>query len=161
MKILWEKVKLDEVEGVVMQTPFGYINAENPLSPQKQFDIEILHTDFVILNRHIVILNTTLGVDAIYPVSPYKCIVCFSKLINKEKTKQVLEIRICGHITNSYSDFEDLPEDIQKKCKSDVNLIFPNGEVDGFNNNDNEYDDKLKLYNSTAELVGGIVHKSN
>lgn len=155
MKITWDHIELEEIDGVITNSPLGPVRSNSVLSVHS-LDAEIMNTDVPITPRHLITLDLTKGVEISTLLTPYKCLVCFAKMLPKATTKRIVEIRLTGKICHN---IKELPEHIGRPQYS-CGVMFPNGNFEGCNKDDDEYLEKKELYKKTAELVGGYYHES-
>lgn len=148
-KIAWKKIeRLEEIHDLVIQTPMGPFNSNDPGSPLNQFEFELMLTNFRITEDILDRLNKTRGVEALCCLSSYSTLICVGKLFNKDKVKEYIELDLTGSILNNNLSKDDIPSELIKQSPS---ILFPNGEFLPIN------DDNEEISKECAEFVGGIV----
>lgn len=146
-------------QDAIMQTNIGPFLLSDEQSPINQLSFEVMNTNFRIMKSMINLLNTTEGIQGILCLSPYCLIVSIAKLFDKDRVRQLCELRLVGRILNTEVSIDSIPENLRVKLKDSGSLVFPNGHIE-YLQKDYEDEDK-EVLKKCAELVGGIYYENS
>lgn len=150
-------------------TPLGMYKLHDKLSPSKQFDCWVGHTNFDITPAIISTIEEIEGVEALKAITRYKFFLGVGNLFDFKKIRLEIEKEILGKHENE-EDGLDLDNDVLfeiKRLKLELSkknhwaiFVFPNGEISsvGADTQDDEnYMQKLSIYIHAKSLSGGIL----
>mgnify|MGYP003639739261 CR=1 FL=1 len=150
-------------------TPMGMYRLHDKLSPSKQFNCWVGHTNFDITEEVILKIEEIGGVEAIKAITRYKFFLGIGKLFDFKEVRLEIEKEILGKHKKE-EDSLDLDADVLfkiKKLRIELDkknywaiFIFPNGNIDCISSNDEddiEYIDGLSTYIHAKKMSGGIL----
>ena len=150
----------------LVSSPVGVYKLHDRMSPTKQFDCWMGYTNFDITEDTKDKVESVPGVELLVVLTRYRFFIGVAKLFKFRDVRVSIEQFLCNN------EKENLVED--KKIQKEINTIkksisknehwaifvFPNGEIDYVSSNeknDDEFLEKLILYNEARVASGGLV----
>lgn len=150
----------------LVSSPVGVYKLHDRMSPTKQFDCWMGYTNFDITEETKNKIESVPGVELLVVLTRYRFFIGVAKLFKFRDVRVSIEQFLCNN------EKENLVED--KKIQKEINTIkksisknehwaifvFPNGEIDYVSSNeknDDEFLEKLILYNEARVASGGLV----
>ena len=150
----------------LVSSPVGVYKLHDRMSPTKQFDCWMGYTNFDITEETKNKIESIPGVELLVVLTRYRFFIGVAKLFKFRDVRVSIEQFLCNN------EKENIVED--KKVQKEINTIkksisenrhwaifvFPNGEIDYVSSNeknDDEFLEKLILYNEARVASGGLV----
>jgi hypothetical protein len=154
----------------LVHTPVGMYQVDDRMSPIKQFDCWLGHTNFDITGSVQNHIESTPGVEVLVILTRYRFFLGVGKLFSFRDVRVSIENSVCS---KTLSDNDELPiEDTEvESIKSELSeykhwaiFIFPNGEISHIGTNDlddKKYKETVLLYKNAKMLSGGTIIQSD
>ena len=154
----------------LVHTPVGMYQVDDKMSPIRQFDCWLGHTNFDITDSVQNYIESTPGVEVLVILTRYRFFLGVGKLFSFRDVRVGIENSICS---KELSDHDEVPvvgtevEDIKLELSEYEHwaiFIFPNGEISHIGTNDLEdkkYKKTVLLYKNAKMLSGGTIIQSN
>lgn len=150
----------------IVNTPFGPMNLDDPMSPAHDTKFYIVHTNFDFTKSMVQALAKCEGIEYLAPVSRYRFAVGFGVLFDVpttvEKIEEILGVEKEGKVLSE--EMSGIISDIKLKMEQKdrwVAYVFPNGEF--IVKEASSEEDYTRLINDTANLykesMGVMVNK--
>jgi len=157
----------------MVNTPMGWFQINDKMSPSNQFDCWIGHANFDITPSVRDALEEIAGVEVLVILTRYRFFIGIGRMFNFRDVRVTIEKEILsdgysgpeGEIDSSHAT--ELVEEIKQSLVGYNHwaiFVFPNGEVDYIsadNPEDKHYKDTLALYRNAKIITGGLLIKSD
>lgn len=156
----------------MVNTPMGWFQVNDKMSPSNQFDCWVGHTNFDITPSVRDALEEIAGVEVLVILTRYRFFIGIGRMFSFRDVRVTIEKEV---LSDGYTyeeekidstDSLELVEEI-KKSLMDSNhwaiFVFPNGEVDYISADsleDKTYKETLTLYRHAETITGGFIIKS-
>ena len=154
----------------LVHTPVGMYQVDDRMSPIKQFDCWLGHTNFDITDFVQNCIESTPGVEVLVILTRYRFFLGVGKLFSFRDVRVSIENGVCS---KELSDHDEVPvadtevDNIKLELSEYEHwaiFIFPNGEISHIGTNDLEdkkYKKTVSLYKNAKMLSGGTIIQSN
>jgi hypothetical protein len=154
----------------LVHTPLGVYQIDDSMSPMKQFDCWLGHTNFDITDSVQEHIESTPGVEVLVILTRYRFFLGVGKLFSFRDVRVCIENIICNKDDNVENEFPIVNTEVEN-IKSELSeykhwaiFIFPNGEISHIGTNsleDKQYKKTVLLYKSAKVLSGGTIIQSD
>ena len=154
----------------LVHTPLGVYQIDDSMSPMKQFDCWLGHTNFDITDSVQEHIESTPGVEVLVILTRYRFFLGVGKLFSFRDVRVSIENAVCNKDDNAKSEFSIVDTEVEN-IKSELSeykhwaiFIFPNGEISHIGANsleDKQYRETVLLYKRAKVLSGGTIIQSN
>lgn len=156
----------------LVHTPVGMYQVDDRMSPIKQFDCWLGHTNFDITGSIQDYIESTPGVEVLVILTRYRFFLGVGKLFSFRDVRVNIENSICSRIPGDDEEDEFPVVDTHvENIKSELSeykhwiiFIFPNGETSHLGTNDlddKKYKEAVLLYKNAKMLSGGTIIQSD
>jgi hypothetical protein len=157
----------------MVNTPMGWFQVNDKMSPSNQFDCWLGHANFDITPSVRDALEEIPGVEVLIILTRYRFFIGIGRMFNFRDVRVIIEKEILrdgdldpeAQIDSTHAT--ELVEEI-KQSLVDYNhwaiFVFPNGEVDYVSADtaeDKLYKETLTLYRNAKLITGGLIIKSD
>lgn len=94
-----------------------FASSQNPFSQLKTYNLWIVHVNFKLTKKIVILTNKILGVESIEVVSPYRMILSIGKAFDEQEVRMRVNTRI----------LKSLEEDNEQREKLQNQVIDPSG----------------------------------
>lgn len=156
----------------LVHTPVGMYQIDDRMSPIKQFDCWLGHTNFDITDSVQEYIESTPGVEVLVILTRYRFFLGVGKLFSFRDVRVNIENSICAKTPSGDDENEFTVADMDvENIKSELSeykhwaiFIFPNGETSHVGTNDlddKKYKETVLLYKNAKMLSGGTIIQSD
>ena len=154
----------------LVHTPVGMYQVDDKMSPVRQFDCWLGHTNFDITDSVQNYIESTPGVEVLVILTRYRFFLGVGKLFSFRDVRVGIENSVCSKELSDHDEFPVASIEVEN-IKLELSeydhwaiFIFPNGEIShiGTNNlEDKKYKKTVLLYKNAKMLSGGTIIQSN
>ena len=150
----------------LVSSPVGVYKLHDRMSPTKQFDCWMGYTNFDITEDVKNSIESVPGVELLVVLTRYRFFIGVAKLFKFRDVRVSIEQFLCNNQEENLVQDKEVQKEIDSIKKSiSKNMhwaifVFPNGEIDYISSNeknDDEFLEKLILYNEARVASGGLV----
>lgn len=154
----------------LVHTPVGMYQVDDRMSPIKQFDCWLGHTNFDITDFVQNYIESTPGVEVLVILTRYRFFLGVGKLFSFRDVRVGIENSICSKELSDDDEFSVADTEVEgiklelSEYEHWAIFIFPNGEISHIGTNDLEdkkYKKTVLLYKNAKILSGGTIIQSN
>ncbi len=153
----------------IVSTPVGMYHFDDRMRPSKQYDCWIGHSNFDITNDIKNQIESIPGVEVLSILTRYRFFLGIGRLFNFREVRVRIDSAVCSNNSDFHfkEGLEEGMDETLESVKEEVSsykywaiFVFPNGEMDYISSNednDEEFLDRLLLYNQAKLLSDGIL----
>lgn len=150
----------------LVSSPVGVYKLHDRMSPTKQFDCWMGYTNFDITEEVKNKVESVPGVELLVVLTRYRFFIGVAKLFKFRDVRVSIEQFLCNNQKENLVEDKEVQKEINSIKKSISKnehwaiFVFPNGEIDYISSNeknDDEFLEKLILYNEARVASGGLV----
>lgn len=148
-KITWEHIQQEE--DTIVSSPAGPLTVNNNVF---QYEFWLIHTNFPIKKSMKRKIDSMIGIESLNIISPYRLIISIAKLHTLKIVKEQIEKVLTGKLTEI-----DILQQELAQFDDWIIYVSPNKEMVYATDIDDDFNEKIKLFEESQEVVGGQIFR--
>lgn len=164
MKIIWQKFSLYEEDDEDSENITKLILPQENSSQRllSSFNFWLGHTDEKITKRIFNIIDNCDGVEILNLISQYRFVIAIGHCFDERDVKKTIEVALGSQDPEIPPELLEVIYELRQdlnKFKNWVICIVPNGEIDATYDEDEEFREKLSIFEEASECGCLLINK--